>query len=32
MAIHNWVQNADLQPTSDAVPNHIAVDDGDPGE
>ena len=25
-AIHNWVQNADLQPTSDAAPDHIAVD------
>ena len=26
-AIHNRVQNADLQPTSDAVPDHIAVDE-----
>ena len=26
-AIHNWVQNADLQPTSDAAPDHIAVDE-----
>ena len=26
-ATHNWVQNADLRPTSDAVPNHIAVDE-----
>ena len=26
-AIHNWVQKADLQPTSDAAPNHIAVDE-----
>ena len=23
--IHNWVQNADLQPTSDAAPDHIAL-------
>ena len=27
MAIHSWVQNADLQPTSDAAPDHIAVDE-----
>jgi len=26
-AIHNWVQKADVQPTSDAEPNHIAVDE-----
>ena len=26
-AIHNWVQNADLWTTSDATPNHIAVDE-----
>jgi putative transposase len=26
-AIHNWVQKADLQPTSDTVPNQIAVDE-----
>ena len=26
-AIHNWVQKADLQPTSDAAPDHIAVDE-----
>jgi putative transposase len=26
-ATHNWVQNADLQPTSDAVPDHIEVDE-----
>ena len=26
MVIHNWVQDADLQPTSDAAPDHIAVD------
>ena len=26
-AIHNWVQKADLQPTSDGEPNHIAVDE-----
>ena len=26
-AIHNWVQNANLQPTSDAAPDHIAVDE-----
>ncbi len=25
--IHNWVQKADLQPTSDTVPNQIAVDE-----
>jgi putative transposase len=26
-AIHNWVQKADLQPTSEAEPNHVAVDE-----
>jgi putative transposase len=26
-AIHNWVQKADLQPTSNTVPNQIAVDE-----
>jgi len=26
-AIHNWVQNANLQPTSDTAPDHIAVDE-----
>jgi putative transposase len=26
-AIHNWVQKADLQPTSGTEPNHIAVDE-----
>ena len=26
-AIHNWVQKADVQPSSDAEPNHIAVDE-----
>jgi len=26
-AIHNWVQKADLQPATDAEPNHIAVDE-----
>jgi putative transposase len=26
-AIHNWVQKADVQPRSDAEPNHIAVDE-----
>jgi putative transposase len=26
-AIHNWVQKADLQPTSEAEPNHIALDE-----
>jgi len=26
-AIHNWVQKADLQPTSDGTPNQIAVDE-----
>ena len=25
--IHNWVQRADLQPTSDGAPNQIAVDE-----
>ena len=25
--IYNWVQKADLQPTSDTVPNQIAVDE-----
>jgi transposase-like protein len=26
-AIHNWDQKADVQPSSDAEPNHIAVDE-----
>jgi transposase-like protein len=26
-AIHDWVQKADLQPTSEADPNHIAIDE-----
>ena len=26
-AIHNWVQKADVQPTSDAAPDRIAVDE-----
>ena len=26
-AIHNWVQNANLQPTSDTAPDHIAIDE-----
>ena len=26
-AIHNWVQKADVQPTSDAAPDHIVVDE-----
>jgi transposase-like protein len=26
-AIHDWVQKADLQPASDADPNHIALDE-----
>ena len=26
-AIHNWVQKTDVQPTSDAAPDHIAVDE-----
>jgi len=26
-AIHDWVQKADLQPTSDADPDHIALDE-----
>jgi len=26
-AIHNWVQKADLQPTVEAEPNHIAIDE-----
>lgn len=25
-AIHDWVQKADVQPSSDAEPDHIAVD------
>jgi transposase-like protein len=24
-AIHNWVQKADLQPTTEVEPNHIAI-------
>jgi len=27
VAVHNWVQKADLQPDNDAVPNQIAVDE-----
>ena len=26
-AVHDWVQKAELQPTSDAAPDHIAVDE-----
>jgi putative transposase len=26
-AVHDWVQKADLQPASDATPDHIAVDE-----
>ena len=26
-AIHNWVQKTDVQPTSDAAPDHIVVDE-----
>ena len=26
-AIHDWVQKADVQPTDDAAPDHIAVDE-----
>ena len=26
-AIHNWVQKADLGPTGDAAPDHVAVDE-----
>jgi transposase-like protein len=26
-AIHNWVQSANLRPTSGAAPDHIAVDE-----
>jgi transposase-like protein len=26
-AIHNWVQKADVQPSSDTEPNHIAIDE-----
>ena len=26
-AIHNWVQKTDVQPTSNAAPDHIAVDE-----
>jgi len=25
--IHNWVQKADVQPTNDTAPDHIAVDE-----
>ena len=27
VAVHNWIQKADLQPDSDVVPNQIAVDE-----
>jgi putative transposase len=26
-AVHDWVQKADLQPASDASPDHVAVDE-----
>src|SRR6056297_3377394 len=26
-AVHDWVQKADLQPTSDASPDHVALDE-----
>ncbi len=26
-AVHNWIQTADLQPTSDAISDHIALDE-----
>jgi putative transposase len=26
-AIHNWVQKAELQPTGDATPDHIVIDE-----
>ncbi|QCS44556.1 IS6 family transposase [Natrinema versiforme] len=26
-AVHDWVQKADLQPTTDANPNHVALDE-----
>ena len=25
--VHRWVQKADLQPTNDADPNHVAIDE-----
>ena len=25
--VHNWVHKADLQPESDRIPNHVAVDE-----
>ena len=25
--IHNWVQTAELRPTSDATPDHIVIDE-----
>jgi hypothetical protein len=27
MAIHNWVQKTELQPTSDAALDHIVIDE-----
>jgi len=26
-AIHNWVQKAEIQPTSDAMPDRIVIDE-----
>ena len=26
-AIHNWIQKAELQPTGDATPDHIVIDE-----
>jgi putative transposase len=26
-AVHDWVQKADLQPATDATPNHVALDE-----
>ena len=26
-AVHDWVRKADLQPASDATPDHIALDE-----
>jgi len=26
-AVHDWIQNADLQPASDDYPNHVALDE-----
>lgn len=26
-AIHDWMQKTDLQPESDKIPNHVAIDE-----